>query len=570
MPKLNNEIAELVRKHALLNAYKHGGEASSDAVLGKVLAEKAGLKERINELRTVISETVKSVNKLSFEQQLAALKDSFPEVFEIPKPKEKAWPPLANAEQGRVVTRFPPEPNGPLHIGHAKAAIIDEAYARMYAGKFILRFDDTNPANEKLEFYGAIRDSLKWLGVRPDIEKNTSDDLDVLYEYALQLITKGHAYVCTCDGETVRRNRSVGTECEHRAQSIEANRGQWERMFTAFKQNEAILRLKADMKHRNTALRDPTLFRLIDAPHPLRGNKYRVWPTYDFSVSIEDHLDGVTHAMRSKEYELRDELYYLLIDLLGLRKPQLIEFARLELRGTPLSKRKLKPLVEGGFVEGWDDPRLPTLSGLRRRGFQPDAIRQYVLGLGVSKAESLPTWDLLEAYSRKVLDPVARRYHFISEPVRLEVEDGPHLKVRLRLHPEKEYGERLIDTHGTFFITTEDAQKFSVGNVFRLLELYNVKVEMKTPGEIAAGYAGDNLIEGAPKIHWVTEKFTEFQVKVPGPLYIGETYNPDSLKVVRGYAEEACRDLKAGDLVQFIRFGFCRIDAPGVAILTHR
>ncbi len=570
MPIFADEILELVRKHALFNAYRHSGKATDGAVLGKVLAEKPELRDRIKDLERVIHDTVVDINKLSSELQLTALKTSFPEVLDVAERKEKGLPPLPSAERGKVVTRFPPEPNGPLHIGHAKAAIIDEAYARMYEGKFILRYDDTNPANEKKEFYGAIKEALQWLGVRPDVEKNTSDDIEVLYEYALQLIAKGRAYACVCDGETVRRNRNEARECEHRAQSIEKNRAQWERMFSVFKQNEAILRLLVDMSHANTALRDPTLFRIVDAPHPLRGSKYRVWPTYDFSVSIEDHLDGVTHAMRSKEYELRDELYYLMIDLLGLRRPHLIEFSRLELRGAPLSKRKLKPLVESGLVEGWDDPRLPTLFGLRRRGFLPQAIREYVLSLGVSKAESLPTWDLLESYNRRTLDPVARRYYFVKDPIKLVVKDAPELTAKLRLHPEREYGERLIETHGTFFITSEDAQRYSAGDVFRLLELYNVKVEKKEPSKISGRYTGHKLTEDVPKIHWVAEKFVDFEVKVPGPLFTGEVFNEESLSVVGGYAEEACDDLKAGDLVQFVRFGFCRVDAHRLAILSHR
>lgn len=572
MPSSPTDIEELVWKHALLNAYRHEGRADPGAVIGKVLGERPELRPRARELIPVVRQVVEAVNRLDRGEQLRLLEARYPGLLERPaRPEERRLPPLPGAVMGRVVTRFPPEPNGYPHIGHAKAAVLDEEYARLYQGRFILRFDDTNPAQERREFYDAIREGLAWLGVKPDLEKNTSDDLERLYQYAERLIEGGCAYVCTCRREEVRRGRAEGLECGCRSRGVEANLEEWHRMFTEYGANEAILRFRGDMRSPNTVMRDPTLFRIVEEPHPLQGDRYRVWPTYDFSAPIEDSLDGVTHALRTKEYELRDELYYRILDCLGLRKPRLIEFSRLELRGTPVSKRKLKPLVEEGLVQGWDDPRLPTLRGLERRGILPEAVREFVLSLGVGKAEATPTWDLLEAVNRKLLDPVAKRLYFVPDPVELVVREAPPVAARLRLHPDRPLGERVVETAGRFHIAGQDAARLQPGHRLRLLELYNIEVVSVRDGRVEAKYIGREVVEGIPKIQWVAwSQGYEFQVLVTGPLFIDGRFNPESLKRVAGLAEEVLARLPAGERVQLVRFGFCRIDRPGVAVLTHR
>ncbi|MFQ6134949.1 MAG: glutamate--tRNA ligase [Nitrososphaerales archaeon] len=562
----------LMRKHAFANAYRHEGKADLGAVISKIAAEQPELRPKIKELMPKAKAIIQEVNSMPQNEQLRRIEEEFPELLERPEKrvKERRLPPLPNAEEGRVVTRFPPEPNGYPHIGHAKAAVIDETYARMYKGRLILRFDDTNPAKEKLEYYDAIRDGLNWLGIQPDLEKNSSDDMETFYTYAEQIISAGRAYVCTCKPDIIKRNRSEGGECSCRSLSVEENLRRWGKMFTGYRMNEAVLRLKGDMKSLNTALRDPTLFRIIGAKHPLKGDRYRVWPTYDFAAPIEDSLDGVTHALRTKEYELRDEPYFLILKILKLRRPELIEFSRLEIRGTTVSKRRLQPLVRDGLVEGWDDPRLPTLTALKRRGFIPGAIREFVLSLGVSKSESEPDWSLLESINRKLLDPDARRFFFVPAPVRLEVRDAPRVKARLKHHPDRDLGEREVDTRGIFHIPREDAERLKVGDTLRLLGLYNVRIESSSRSKLIGSYAGEKLEEGVPKIQWVAEKYVEFSVWILSSLIVDGVFNKDSLKIVRGFAEEACRSLKPDDKIQFVRFGFCRVDSPGVAILTHR
>ncbi len=562
-------IREVAKKHAILNAYRHGGKAVASAVIGKVIAELPDAKRDMKLLVSVVKEVVEEVNLMGLEAQRAYLELHHPELLEKRKiTEEKGLPPLPQAEAGKVVTRFPPEPNGHLHIGHAKAAIINQEYAKMYEGRLILRFDDTNPAKERLEYYEAIREELEWLGVKPDLVKNTSDDIETLYEYAERLIRLGLAYVCTCRVEEIRRGRALGLECPCRKRSVEENLSLWDGMLKDFGENEAVLRLKGDMKAKNTVLRDPTLFRIVLKPHPLKGTAYRAWPTYDFSAPIEDSLDGVTHAMRSKEYELRDELYYMILDALGMRKPILVEFSRLALRGTPLSKRRIKPLIESGKVSGWDDPRLATILALRRRGITPEAIRRFVIEMGVSKVESEPTWDLLYSLNRKLIDPKSKRLHFVPDPIRMKIENAEERVVRLRCHPSVDLGFRELRVKDEVYIAKGDAERLKVGDRLRLIGLYNVRIE-EVGDEISASYAGESPID-LPKIQWVGEDRVRFRVLIPKELFRDGEFNEDSLEVSDGFAESAVEGLEIGEVFQFVRFGFCRLDSKGVAIFAHK
>jgi glutamyl-tRNA synthetase len=321
-----------------------------------------------------------------------------------------------------------------------------------------------------------------------------------------------------------------------------------------------VLRLKADMTCVNTAMRDPTLFRVIEKTHPLQGDKYRVWPTYDFAGAVEDSISGVTHPFRTKEYELRDECYFYLLDKLKLRKPNLMEFARLSIEGMPVSKRKIKPLIEQGLVSGYDDIRLPTLCGLRKRGIIPEAIKQFVLSQGISKVESTVTFGLVESANRKIIDPVAKRYFFVKNPVKLVVENAPSMNKSINLHPSNQnLGSRTIKTGNTFFVQKEDIDKLDVGDVFRLKDLFNVRIASKN-NEVKAEYAGDELISGSTKIQWTTDDYINMNVFVPHLLFKKEKFDPSSLERIAGFAEKAVDGIKTSEIVQFERFGFVRIE----------
>ena len=567
---MTEKIRLTAQKYALQNAVQFNGKADSKAVIGKVIAElkKEGFSPQ--EIIPIVNKVISEINKLSMDKQISELEKVAPELL-VKEKKERDFSlsPLPNAEKGKVVTRFPPEPNGYLHIGHAKASIVDYEYALMYNGKFILRFDDTNPDNADIKFYDAQKEDLQWLGIQWDLEYNTSSNLNNHYKLAEQLIKQGDAYICICSSDMIKECRFNGRKCECRNCNYGDNLDKWKQMINGGLDN-AILRMKGDMCCSNTAMRDPTLFRIIETTHPIQGDKYRVWPTYDFAGAVEDSISGVTHPFRTKEYELRDECYFKLLDLLGLRKPNLMEFARLSIEGMPVSKRKIKPLIDKGIVSGYDDIRLPTLRGLKKRGILPAAIKQFVLSQGISKVESIANFSLVESANRKILDPIAKRYFFVPNPMKLIVKKAPIKLKEISFHPsDKSLGSRIVKAHDLFYISKSDVEKLKIGDIFRLKDLYNVKMIEKN--DVVYGeYAGENLISDSLKIQWTTDNFVEMNVFIPHQLFNEEIYNVDSLETVKGYAEESVRNISDGQIVQFERFGFVRLEKKDNDIVGYR
>lgn len=583
MSNQEKEIQDLARKFALLNAIDHKGTANLGAVIGRIMAERPVLRSRSKEIGIIVRSVVSEVNSKAQNEQTEILKQEYPGVLETETERRKeistrdsekkaTLPPLEGAVMGAVVTRFPPEPNGFMHIGHAKAAIFGSEYAKAYAGRFILRFDDTNPAAEKEEYYGAFLESFAWLGLKPDLVKYASDDMEKFYSIAEEMIRRSKAYICLCSQEKMRDLRGKGEACEHRSQSIEKNLELWAVMVQGkYPENYATFRFLGNLTSQNTTMRDPVLFRVVLEEHPRQHFKHKVWPTYDFDGPVDDSLDGVTHAMRSKEYELRDELYYEILDSLAMRKPLIVEFSRLSLQNTTMSKRKLRKLVDGHLVDGWDDPRLPTISGLKRRGILPESIRTFVISMGLSKVESQPTWDYLESINRKILDPISPRYFFVPDPVKVLVEGAPALEVEMPFHPDNEsYGKRKLSTSGAFFVPANDLKDAKAGSRIRLIEAFNLKITEISGDEVRAVYDGSEQSRDTPKVQWLDSKAEnhEIEVWVPGPLVIGEEFNPESLTKVHGLVEPSFSSLDVGSIVQFVRFGFCRVDSRKVTILS--
>jgi glutamyl-tRNA synthetase len=343
----------------------------------------------------------------------------------------------------------------------------------------------------------------------------------------------------------------------------------------SFEENDAIIRFKGNMADQNTAMRDPTLFRIINGDHPKLGTKVRVWPTYDFAAPIEDSLDGVTHALRTKEYELRNALYFAVLEALGMRKPYLAEFSRLEFEGIPVSKRKIKPLIQEGVVAGWDDPRLPTLSAFRKRGFTPQGIRQFVLSLGISLAETKPPFEALEAFNRKVIDPTSPRLFFVDDPYEIKINGGPaETRVELRNHPTNlALGSRFVQVHDSVLISSSDAENLAAGHRIRLIELFNIRIiSLDTRAKLVkAEYSGNDIERSMAKVQWVAKNdIVDFAVLTPKELFIGDHYNTNSLTKTNGYAESYVRTLGIGTIIQFVRFGFCRIEKEGLAVFAHK
>jgi glutaminyl-tRNA synthetase len=336
---------------------------------------------------------------------------------------------------GRVQTRFPPEPNGYLHIGHAKSICLNFGVAEEFGGRCNLRFDDTNPLKESVEFVESMKRDIHWLGFDwEDREYYASDYFEQLYEYAVQLIKLGKAYVCDLSQEEMREQRGTliepGSESPYRNRPVEENLDLFKRMRAGeFEEGSRTLRAKIDMASPNLLMRDPVMYRILHAEHHRTGDVWCIYPMYDFTHCLSDSLERITHSLCTLEFENNRELYDWYLDALGVYHPQQIEFARLNLNYTVISKRILRQLVEQGDVAGWDDPRMPTLSGLRRRGYPPEAIRAFCDAVGVAKTNSIIAIDLLEHHIRQYLNATAPRVMAVLRPLRLVIDDYPEGQV---------------------------------------------------------------------------------------------------------------------------------------------
>lgn len=548
-----SSIDSIIRKHVLKNAFDYG-KANAGSVVGKVIGELPDCKKDMKGTMARISAEIARVSKLTKPQVEAEMANyAYAE-----KKEEKKGIEIPGAETGKVVVRYPPEPNGWPHIGHAKAFCLSWSIARTYGGKILLRWDDTNPEAEKPEFLDAIRNGVKWLGLHWDEEKYCSDYMPQMYALCEKLIRGGGAYGCSCTQDEIAKGREEMSRCACGSRGPEESLGVWRGLLDGtIPEGGATIRLRGDMASQNTVMRDPTLFRVISAPHYRQGTKYRVWPTYDFQGAVMDSILGITHPIRSKEYELRDELYVFLLNLLGMGVPQMMSISRLSIKNAPVSKRLLRPLVESGKLWGWDDPRLPTLAGLKRRGILPEAIRTFVLSFGISKVESEPDWEALLAENRKLLDPVSPHHYFVADPVELHVKGLHPRTVELRLHPKKEMGVRKLAVSGTVHVPAADAKALKTGEVFRLKDLCNVKLVKKgkaLEGELVSGGLAEK------KVQWVGDGKLECEVLVPKDLLENGEFSAKSLESAKGWCEAACASLPEGAIVQFERFGFCRLD----------
>ena len=551
-------LEEVIRKHTLKNCHDYK-LAIPGKIIGKVVGEVPDAKKDMAGTMKLINEEAKRVNALAhgeMEKELAQY------TFEEKK-EEKKEIELPGAIQGHVKTRFPPEPSGYPHIGHAKAAFLDSEPAKRYGGEMLLRFDDTNPEKEKQEYVEAIKEGLAWLGIEWAEETYTSDRMEEFYVYCEEMFVKYAAYVCTCKAEDVKKGREKGIACDCSAREPQENMQLFKKMREGkMEEGEAVVRYRGDMKSENTVMRDPTLFRIIKKGHYRQGGKYSAWPSYDFAAPIMDSVEGITHAMRTKEYELRDELYFAIIKKLELRAPKLIEFSRLQIKNAPISKRLITPLIAEGKVDGWSDPRLPTLLALKRKGILPEAIRTFVLSFGLSKVESEPGWDALLSENRKILDGRCYRRFFAPRAKKLTVTGAPAKEAVLHNHPKKpEMGERKMAAGENFYISGNDYDALQMYETFRLKDLYNLTVTAKDAEGIVAKYEGDTGL-AAKKIQWVPqESAVSCKVKIAKDLLDENgNFRADSLVEEVGVCEPACRELAEGDIVQFERYGYVRLD----------
>lgn len=512
---------------------------------------------------------------------------------------------LAQGVYDHVQTRFPPEPNGYLHIGHVKAICIDFGTAEKYGGKCNLRFDDTNPIKEDVEYVDSIMEDIKWLGFKWDNVYYASDYFDFIHECAVKLIEKGKAYVDESSADEIRAQRGTltepGTESKYRNRPIEESIDLFRRMTAGeFETGSMVLRAKIDMASGNMNMRDPIIYRVLHQAHHRTGDKWCVYPMYDFAHPLSDAKEGVTHSLCTLEFEDHRPLYDWFLQELELKEPpRQIEFARLNLNYTLTSKRRCLRLVTEGIVSGWDDPRMSTVSGMRRRGFPAKALRSFAEKVGVSKAFSVVDFSLLEHCVRDELNQNAPRAMAVLDPLKVIIdnyEDGKTEKIAVDIHPDKpELGKREVTFSKELYIEKSDYSdnppkkyyRFAVGNEVRLKGAYFLTctgVDRDENGEVTAIHCtydpetkGGNAPDGRKvrgTIHWVSaEKNIPatailydrlFNVENPSDETNGDfeaNLNPESKIVKKGVLlEDGLTDLKQGDVFQFMRQGYFCVD----------
>jgi glutaminyl-tRNA synthetase len=520
---------------------------------------------------------------------------------------------------GDVVTRFPPEPNGYLHIGHAKSICLNFGIARDFGGRCHLRFDDSNPLTEEMEYVNSIKEDVRWLGFDwGQHEYYASDYFDQLYEWALELIKKGKAYVCHLDAEKFREYRGTvtqpGKDSPYRNRSVQENLDEFEKMRRGdYEEGQAVLRAKIDMASPNMLLRDPVMYRIIKASHYRSGDKWCIYPTYDYTHGQSDSIEGITHSICTLEFEVHRPLYDWFCEALEIHHPQQIEFARLNLTYTMLSKRRLIELVREGRVRGWDDPRMPTICGLRRRGYTPEAIREFAARIGVARADSMNEVEQLEHCLREDLNRHAPRYMGVLDPLKVVIENYPEERTEtfecINNPEDPSAGSRQAPFSRVIYIEKEDFMedpphkfyRLAPGREVRLRYAYWIKctdVVRDEHGEIVElrctydpkTRGGNNPPDGRKvkaTLHWVSENHAvDAEVRLYDRLFMkanvyeigaGEDWrdylNPNSLEVIEhAKVEPALASLRAGDLFQFERKGYFSVDpdtTPGRPVFNR-
>ena len=514
---------------------------------------------------------------------------------------------LKNGVWDHVATRFPPEPNGYLHIGHAKSICLNFGLAQEYGGTTNLRFDDTNPVKEDVEYVESIKEDVRWLGFDwGDRQFFASDYFEKLYGYAVKLIEMGKAYVDSSSAEEIRAMRGTltepGTDSPYRERGVEENLDLFQRMRAGeFKDGEHVLRAKISMSAPNIVLRDPTIYRIRHATHHRTGDDWCIYPMYDFAHCLSDAIEGITHSICTLEFENNRALYDWVLKTLQFNpRPKQYEFARLNITGTVLSKRKLIQLVKEEHVGGWDDPRMPTLSGFRRRGYTPEAVREFCERIGVAKADSTVDFALLEHCLREDLNNRAPRLLGVVNPLKVVIENYPEDQVdefEMPMHPEDEsMGKRVVPFSRELWIEREDFMENPPNKFFRLAPGREVRLRFAyyvtctevikdASGEIVelrctydpatkGGWSEDGRkIKGT--LHWVSAKHAvPAEIRLYDRLFTkddpmdapeGQDFtanlNPDSLKTVQGYVEPALAAQNPGAICQFERIGYFCADA---------
>ncbi len=539
-----NDFTDLIRAYALRNALDFG-KVDAGRIVPKLFAH--GLeKSALEEIMPVIMTIAREVNGLSVgarEHAFAPLASLIPEHVE----KEKTLPLLPDARQGLVVTRLPPEPSKHLHVGHGLSFLLNAQYAADYTGKVVLRLEDCNPEKVTQAYADSIiADITEYLQIPLASVSYVSDDMPRLLEYAEHLIIRGNAYMCFCSQESMRDLRHAGKDCSCRTASVEKTLEHWKEFVKGiYGAGNAVLRHKGAMQNENHVMRDSVLWREVDAVHFRHKKQYKVWPMYDFYNAIEDSVSGVTHVLRSNEFHQRGELQQALRVALGLRQPTVVEYGRFSVAEKTTKGREIRELVESGAYIGWDDPRLVTLKALRRRGITKEVLIALMNQVGLKKAEVVFEFPMIAAVSRKLIDATTERYTFIANPVEIAVAGAPLdlTEIAFPLHPDRPETRTERITPGIVSLSAKDWDTYK-GKEIRLVHGYNLQLHATTKEGTYTSL--DN--KALPKVTWVST------FALPARVFM------DDGTWVEGKVFEDVASLKIGTVVQFERFGFCKLD----------
>ncbi len=549
------DISGVIRKCAILNRIRYG-KADRKAVMGKVLCEVPEAKKDIKGLVDEIEKIISEVNGLSLKEL---------EGYELKKEKKKRRSKLRlPGNPADVVMRFAPNPNGPATLGSARGIVVNSKLAREYGGKFILRFDDTDPKTKKPmpEAYNWYLEDCVWLNAKPDEVYYASDRIPSYYEYAEKLISLGYAYVCFCSQSVFKELRDSKRGCPHRDTEPKENMKHWKDMLDGrYKEGECVLRIKTDIRHKDPALRDWVAFRIVKEEHPRVGSKYILWPMLDFESAIEDHLLGITHIIRGKDLIDSEHRQKFVYNYLGWKYPVTMHWGRVRLKESgKFSTSRLKEMISRGEYSGWDDPRVPSILAMRRRGVSPQAVVNLMEGLGINETDIVISLENLFAENRKIMDSEANRYFFVGDPVELLVRNAPEKTVEMPFHPSfRNRGFRKFkvsaDSKGDIklFISSDDASRLEKRQTVRLMNLFNVEITC-VDDSFEAVYLREKVLD-VYKIHWLQDHLSAKVVTPRG--------------VVSGFCEPLCEKLETGDIIQFERFGFVRLDSKADNLIFY-
>jgi len=560
---MSEDLEATVRKYALQNAVLYSGKANPKAVQGKVLAESPELRSRVKEVLPLIASIVEEVNSLAPEVQHKQLEEIDSSMLKREKTERRVGlPELPGMEKGKVVMRFAPGPSGPLHLGHTRVAILNDDYCRNYDGKFINRIEDTNPDKIDPNAYDMIPEDLDWLGVKVHETVVQSDRFELYYDIARQLIDKGKAYVCTCPAEDWRAKKEKGQPCPHHDEDVATTMEKFEKMLAGdYEEEKAIFVVKTDLNHPNPAIRDFVGLRIVKStPHPLKGDRYCLYPMMNFSVAIDDHFLGLTHVLRGKDHLNNTQRQAYLFQYFGWKVPHYTHYGLVSVPDAILKTSTVGKGIKTGEYSGWDDVRLGTVRALAKRGFRPEAIRNYWVDCGIKETDVEFSWDNIYAYNKAIVDKTANRYFFVWDPVPLQICGVNELHAKAPRHPDHpELGNREFQLNSPIVVhvVEKDLNTAMEAGKVRLKDLGNV--EFRSGKALYQGNDLSVLKEGYRIIHWVPDNCTPATVIMP----TGEKKD--------GFVENLPQE-EEGKVVQFERFGFVKVEKVSpklVAYFTH-